>query len=247
MFKSLFGAFKKEENAVPDYSIVGVDMHSHLIPGIDDGAKTIEDSLILIKELKGMGFRKLYTTPHIMSDYFRNTPEIINKGLEDVRAALQEENIDMEIGAAAEYYIDDGFVNKLESEKLLTFGDNYLLFEISYINCPDNIDDIIFRMQVQGYKPVMAHPERYPFWYNNFDRYRSFRDQGVLLQLNLNSLSGYYGYDAKKTGDKLVENELVDLVGSDCHHMKHVAGLKRGLKDKTLRKLLQANLLNKHL
>jgi tyrosine-protein phosphatase YwqE len=182
-----------------------------------------------------------------MSDYYRNTPEIIFNGLEKVRAAVKEEGLDVEINAAAEYYIDDGFLKKLESERLMTIGDNYLLFEISYINCPDNIEDIIFRMQVQGYKPIMAHPERYPFWYNDFDRYRAFRDQGVLLQLNINSLSGYYGYEAKKIGDKLVENELVDLVGTDCHHLKHVEGLKRGLKDKTLKKLVQANLLNKHL
>lgn len=247
MFKSLFGAFRKEESAIPDYSVVGVDMHSHLIPGIDDGAKTIEDSMTLIKELSGMGFRKLYTTPHIMSDYFRNTPEIIHHGLETVREAIKAEGIPVEIDAAAEYYIDDGFVKKLENEKLLTIGANYLLFEISYINCPDNIDDIIFRMQVQGYKPILAHPERYPFWHNNFDQYRVFRDQGVLLQLNLNSLSGYYGHDAKRIGEKLVENDLVDMVGTDCHHMKHIDGLKRGLKEKSLRKLLESNLLNKHL
>lgn len=247
MFKSLFGTFKKEVPALADYSVVGVDMHSHLIPGIDDGAKTIEDSLILIRELSAMGFRKFFTTPHIMSDYFRNTPEIIHEGLAVVRDAIKAEGLPVEIDAAAEYYIDDGFIRKLENEKLLTFGENYLLFEISYINCPDNIEDIIFRMQVQGYKPVMAHPERYPFWYNNFDQYRVFRDQGVLLQLNLNSLSGYYGHDAKKIGEKLVENELVDLVGTDCHHMKHIDGLKRGLKEKSLRKLFESNLLNKHL
>lgn len=247
MLKSILGAFRKDESPQIDYSVIGTDMHSHLIPGIDDGAKTIEDSIALIKELNAMGFKKVCTTPHIMSDYFRNTPEIINNGLEKVREAVKAQGIPMEINAAAEYYIDDGFVKKLESDKLLTIGDNYLLFEISYINCPDNIDEIIFRMQVLGYKPIMAHPERYPFWYNNFDQYRAFRDQGVLLQLNLNSLSGYYGYDAKKIGDKLVENNLVDLVGTDCHHMKHVEGLKRGLKDKTLLKLLQTNLLNKHL
>ena len=247
MFKSIFGSFKKEEVAKPNYSIVGVDMHSHLIPGIDDGAKTVEDSISLIKELKEMGFKKFYTTPHIMSYYFRNTPEIITNGLEIVREAIKQEGLDVEINAAAEYYIDDGFVKKLESDKLLTIGDNYLLFEISYINCPENIDDIIFKMQVQGYKPILAHPERYPFWYTNFDRYRAFRDQGVLLQMNINSLSGYYGYEAKKIGEKLVDNDIVDLVGTDCHHMKHIDGLKRGLKDKWLKKLIQTNLLNKHL
>jgi tyrosine-protein phosphatase YwqE len=235
MLKSFFKSFGKKEDLLADYSLVGTDMHSHLIPGIDDGAKTIEDSLSLIRELYSMGFTKLYTTPHIMSDYFRNTPEIILSGLDRVREAIDKENIPVEIHAAAEYYVDDGFVTKLEKEKLLTFGDNYLLFEISYINCPDNIDEIIFRMQILGYKPVLAHPERYPFWFNNFQKYSTFHEQGVLLQVNINSLSGYYGLEARKTAEKMAEHGLIDLIGTDCHHLKHMVGLKRGLLDKVLK------------
>jgi len=247
MFDSLFGAFKKKEDPLPGYGDLGVDMHSHLIPGIDDGAKTIEDSLVLIRELKALGFRKLITTPHIMSDYFRNTPENILSGLAAVREAVAAEGIEMEIDAAAEYYIDDGFVKKLENEKLLTIGDNHLLFEISYINCPDNIHEIIFRMMVLGYKPIMAHPERYPFWYADFSQYQTFRDQGVLLQLNTNSLSGYYGIDAKRTAEKLVDHGLVDLIGTDCHHLRHIDGLRKGLKEKSLRKVMGMQLLNRSL
>src|SRR5688572_7592256 len=247
MLKSFFNAFKKKEEPLPGYNALVTDMHSHLIPGIDDGAKTIEDSLVLIRELHALGFQKLITTPHIMSDYFRNTPANILEGLEKVREAVKEEGIPVEIDAAAEYYIDDGFVRKLEGDKLLTIGDNYLLFEISYINCPDNIDDIIFRMMVLGYKPIMAHPERYPFWYSNFQQYQKFHDQGVLLQVNTNSLSGYYGFEARKTAEKLVENNLVDLLGTDCHHLKHIEGLKRGLKEKSVKKLVELNLMNKHL
>ena len=247
MFKSFFKSFQKKEDLLPGYALVGTDMHSHLIPGIDDGAQTIEDSVSLVRELHNLGFTKLYTTPHIMSDYFRNTPDIILSGLDKVREAIAKENIPVEIYAAAEYYVDDGFVSKLENEKLLTIGDNYLLFEISYINWPDNIDDIIFRMQILGYKPVMAHPERYPFWYNNFKKYTDFRDQGVLLQVNINSLSGYYGLEAKKTAEKMAANGLIDLIGTDCHNMKHIDGLKRGLKDKVLKKIVEGNLLNKQL
>jgi tyrosine-protein phosphatase YwqE len=247
MFKSIFGFRKKHQHPGPGYAELVADMHSHLIPGIDDGSKSIEDSVALIRELNLLGLRKLITTPHIMSDYFRNDPDTIHRGLDQVREALLQENIPVEINAAAEYYLDDGLVKKLETEKLLTFGENYLLFEISYINCPDNINEIIFRMQVQGYKPVMAHPERYPFWYNKFEQYQSFREQGVLLQININSVSGYYGYEAKKIAEKMIENNLVDLVGTDCHHLKHIDGLKRGLREKAMKKLLTMNLLNKHL
>ena len=247
MLNSFFNAFKKKEEPLPGYGDLGVDMHSHLIPGIDDGAKTIEDALALISDLNALGFRKLITTPHIMSDYFRNTPENILGGLALVKEAVAEQGIEMEIEAAAEYYIDDGFVKKLENERLLTFGDNYLLFEISYINCPDNIHEIIFRMMVLGYKPIMAHPERYPFWYASFDQYKKFRDQGVLLQLNTNSLSGYYGLDAKRTAEKLVENGMVDLLGTDCHHVRHIDALRRALKEKSLKKLMEGELLNRNL
>ena len=247
MFKSLFKSFRKKEKVLEGYDQLVADMHSHLIPGIDDGAQTIDDSISLIKELYGLGFRKLITTPHIMSDYFRNTRENIMEGLDKVREAVEKEGLDVSVEAAAEYYVDDGFVKKLENEKLLTFGDNYLLFEISYINCPDNIDDIIFRMQVQGYKPVMAHPERYPFWYNDFDKYIKFHEQGVLMQLNMNSLTGYYGIDAKRIAEKMADNNIVSLLGTDCHHNRHIEALHRGLYEKYLKKLLDTNLVNKQL
>ena len=244
---SIFSLSKEKTLESLDFSTLNVDMHSHLIPGIDDGAKTMEDSISLIKTLHGLGFTRLITTPHIMSDYYKNTPAIINAGLEQVREALKTENITVEISAAAEYYIDDGFLQKLEEEKLMTFGDNYLLVEISYINHPDNLKDIFFRMRVAGYKPVLAHPERYPFWYNNFDEYRSIRDSGVLLQLNLNSLTGYYGPDAKKAGEKMIDLEMIDMVGTDMHHTKHANSLRSCLNQKYLPKVFELNLLNRYL
>ena len=250
MIKTLLNIFSSgKEVPLPatGFSSVIADMHSHLIPGIDDGAKTIEDSITLIKCLYDAGFSRLITTPHIMSDHFQNTPEIINNGLEIVRAAVIAENIPVQIEAAAEYYLDDGFMQKLENEKLLTFGDNFLLLEISYLNPPDNIKEIFFRAMVHGYKPVLAHPERYPYWYNNFDEYRRIRDSGIALQMNLNSLSGYYGPDAKKLSEKLIDNKMVDFVGSDMHHIKHATALQRCLSDKYINKLFELHLLNRYI
>ena len=248
--RSLFNIFsgsKEKPALIADFSDLSADMHSHLIPGIDDGAKTMEESITLIKTLHGMGYNRLITTPHIMSDYYKNTPEIINAGLEQVREAVKLENIPIEIFAAAEYYLDDGFLQKMEEEKLMTIADNYLLVEISYINPPDNIKQIFFRAQVLGYKPILAHPERYPFWYNNFDEYRAIRDSGVLLQLNLNSLSGYYGPEAKKTAEKMIDLEMVDMLGTDMHNNKHVTALKKCLSEKYLPKVFEMNLLNRFL
>lgn len=245
----MFSFFRKKKEGIGpvNFSLVKTDMHSHLIPGIDDGAKTLEDSIALIKELHALGFTKLITTPHIMSDFYRNTPETILGGLEEVRAAVKAENIPVELFAAAEYYLDDGFIHKLENEKLLTIGDNYLLFEISYVNAPDNLMQVIFRMQILGYKPIMAHPERYPFWFDNFDFYRSLKDQGVMLQINTNSLAGYYGPEARRLAEKLIDAEIVDLLGTDCHAMKHIHALQKVTHEKILQKVVELNLLNKHL
>lgn len=249
MFKSLRKIFSSEKAGAFTEALgsLNADMHSHLIPGIDDGAKTVEDSIALIRILHELGYKKLITTPHIMSDYFRNTPEIINEGLGLVREALKEQNIPVTISAAAEYYIDDGFIRKLEEEKLMTFGDNYLLVEVSYINPPDNVKEILFRAQVQGYRPILAHPERYPFWYRNLDEYKSFRDMGVLLQLNLNSLAGYYGPDAKRIAEKLIDAQMVDALGTDMHHLKHAAALQKCSSEKYLLKVLEMPLINREL
>ena len=243
LFKNIFG--KREELPPVDFSSVRCDIHSHLVPGIDDGSQTMEDTIKLIKEQYALGIRKFITTPHIMSDFYKNTPEIILPGVDEIRNVLKQENIDVEIYGAAEYYFDEVFVKRIETEKLLTFGDNYLLFEISFINCPDNLKDAIFKMQLQGYKPIMAHPERYPFFYNNFDEYRNIRDSGVLLQININSIAGYYGADAKAIAEKLIDHNLVDLIGSDMHHMRHAESLHRVTREKYFRKVLEFDLLNR--
>ncbi len=250
MLKSFFNLFssKKEDSSIEtDFTSIGTDMHSHLIPGIDDGAKTLEDSIELIRFLHAKGYSKIITTPHIMSDYFRNTPEIILSGLEEVRAAVKENNIPVTIDAAAEYYIDDGFIRKLEEEKLLTLGDNYLLMEVSYINPPENIKEVFFRAQILGYKPILAHPERYPFWYRNLDEYKHFYDMGVVLQLNLNSLCGYYGPEAKKIGEKLIDMQIIGAIGSDMHHIKHAMALDKVTREKYLQKVFELPLINRYL
>ncbi|MFN5324803.1 MAG: tyrosine-protein phosphatase [Bacteroidota bacterium] len=240
---SLFSIFRKKTVPLADYSWLGTDMHSHLLPGLDDGAPDLESSLKLIRALNEMGFKKFWCTPHIMSDFYRNDASSIFPVLEAVRDAVKDAGIPVEVHAAAEYYVDDGFVKKLAHEKLLTLGEKHLLFEVSYINAPENLDKVIFDMQLKGYRPIMAHPERYPFWYRDFDKYKTFRDQGVMLQVNMNSLCGYYGPDAKAIALKMVEEGIVDLLGTDCHHERHLEGIKKGLKEASMRKLMEQTAL----
>lgn len=244
--KSFFTRKKVDPEFPPltDLSGFEIDVHSHLIPGIDDGVQTLEESIEMIKALSALGFKKLITTPHIMSDYFRNTPEIILAGLETVRAEIQKQGIPIELDAAAEYYLDEEFINKIKGEKLLTFGKNYVLFEVSYINPPDTLSSIIFELIVHGYTPVLAHPERYPFWYNKFEEYHRIKEAGVLFQLNTNSLVGYYGHPAKKIAERMIDENLIDFIGSDLHGQRHLNALQKVSAETYLSKLAAQGVRN---
>ncbi len=231
-------------------AVLGADMHSHLLPGLDDGAETIEHSLDLLRELRSLGFRKLIMTPHIMGDFYKNTPEGIRTALHLLREAAANAGLgDVALECAAEYYLDEFLGRKLaDGTEMLTFGGakRYLLFETSYMNEPLNLFDIIFELQAQGYCPVLAHPERYTYLYGRFaDIEKLRRDHGVLLQVNLNSLSGYYSPAAKKVAEQLIDAGLVDFVGTDTHHLRHTETLtRRTLPQPHLKKLLQLPLLN---
>lgn len=223
--------------------LLKVDMHSHLIPGIDDGAPSVEAAIELIEELHALGYTKLITTPHIMSDFYKNTPEIINAGLATMKAALKERNIPVELEAAAEYYMDFDFESKVDNKELLTFGDNYVLFEISFLNAPEQLDSVMFKMRTSGYTPVLAHVERYPYWYNQPEQYEKLVDMGVLLQLNISSLGGQYGPQALRIGHQLIDKNMIDLLGTDCHNMNYVNYLKSTLTDPYLHKVLESGKL----
>ena len=247
IFSNLFGKQKPGEPV--DLGLLGCDMHSHFIPGIDDGAKTMKDSIALLRAMEDFGYRKVVTTPHIMSDFFRNTPEIIQSGLEQVRNAAKAEGIQLEIEAAAEYYFDYDLEGKVGKAPLLSFGKNYLLFEVSYMNAPDNLDSFIFNLQANGYKPVLAHPERYPFWFSkSLEQFEKLKDKGVLFQMNINSLTGHYSMSTKKIAEEMIDRGWYEFVGSDCHHAGHVELMKKARAEKALRKLMESGkLLNSSL
>ncbi len=246
----LSNIFGKKKAALPaaDLSILGVDVHSHLIPGIDDGAQTIEDSIELLQSFIQLGYKKVITTPHVMSDFYKNTPEIILSGLEKVRAAIKERGLAIEIDAAAEYNLDADFEPMIQQKKLLTFGDNYVLFELPFFQEPPMLNDIIWKLKSQGYQPVLAHAERYNFWHKSYDKIEEIRDRGVAIQLNINSLTGHYGPDVKKVGEWMVDQNLVDLVGSDCHNMNHIGLLNQARHLPYVHKIIaQEKLINKQL
>lgn len=246
LWGSLFSSKPKEPEYphVHDFSAVLTDIHSHLIPGIDDGVKNIEESLEMIRGFYNLGFRKLVTTPHIMSDYFKNTPEIILRGLEQVKAAVEDAGIPIQLHAAAEYYLDEFLLAKIKDESVLCIGNNLLLFEISYINPPDNLLSIVFEMNVHKYRPLLAHPERYNYWYQKFEEYYRLKEAGVLFQLNINSLTGYYGSQSKKTAERLIDEKMIDFIGSDLHGQRHLDALRKVVHEKYFQKLMAQGVQN---
>lgn len=218
-------------------------MHSHLIPGIDDGAKTLDDSVSLVRRMNSLGYTKLITTPHIQHDFFRNTPEIILGGLEKVRNAVREEKIPVELEAAAEYLLDDGFETLAEQGKLLSFSGKHILVELSYFNPNPNLKSLVFNLQCDGYKVILAHPERYTYWFSDIGKFEDLKSRGVFFQLNIVSLAGFYPDPVKKFAEKLIDKGMYEFAGSDMHNMNYMNALEKSLKEKSLKKLIESGKL----
>ena len=243
--------FKKKKNEEPvheDFSALITDVHSHLIPGIDDGSKSLDESISLVLGLQSLGFKKIITTPHIMSDYYKNDKEGILSGLKRLREAIKLHKIDMEVDAAAEYFLDFHFEELIQKKEILSFGNNMVLFELSFFEEPKLLDKIIFDLQLEGYHPVLAHPERYAYWHRSFEKYEKLIDKGVLFQANLGSFSGNYGPEVMKTVEKLAANNWISFLGSDTHHMMHIQLFRTLKTNKVIQRLLNDNqLLNSKL
>lgn len=239
-------SFFKSKPEVPeiDFSGLKVDLHSHLIPGIDDGAQNVQESVVLVRKMIDMGFQKIITTPHVMADFYRNTPETISRGLDVLREELHRQHINIPVEAAAEYYLDEVFESKLTSgSPMLTIGNGFLLFELSFINYPQNLFDIIERIKDRGFKPILAHPERYGYLFGSIENYQKIREAGCYLQLNTVSLSGYYGKPSQKIAQQLIDGLLIDFIGSDMHNLRHAEALKSVLKQPYGYKVLKEYLL----
>lgn len=248
----MFNFFTRSGKAVvPDLSFIGADMHSHLLPGIDDGLQELEQTVIFIKDLQKLGYSKLICTPHILADMYLNSRATILPKLAMVQAALQKAGVDMKVEAAAEYMIDHEFSELIASskkEELLTIGQDYILVEMSFLSPPPNFEKVIYDLRMLGLQPIIAHPERYHYYHNQFVQYEHFKELGCKLQVNLLSLSGAYGSEVKKMAEKLIKNKMTDFLGTDMHHEKHLAMLKKLATKKDFYELVEnEELLNKNL
>lgn len=235
----MFGLFSKkkiDDVRAFDFSTLGVDMHSHVLPGIDDGAQTVEESVTLVQAMLHLGIKKIIATPHIMVDYYRNSRETIIPALQTLKNELQKQYIEIEIEAASEHLLDEGFEILLEEGQVMAMKDNYLLFEMSFIDAHPNLMPLVKKMKDLGYKPILAHPERYPYF--NIENCENIKSWGCDLQMNTISLTGYYGAKTKEMAEAMVDRNLVDFISSDMHHTRHAVALEKSLKTAYLEKLL---------
>lgn len=246
---SIFDRFirKNTQGRRMSFESLHTDMHSHLIPGIDDGVKDLDTAVSLIGKMKELGFKKLITTPHIMTDLYKNNPTIINKGLNGLRKSVAKAGIDIQIEAAAEYQVDDGLIGILQSNELMSFGDQYVMIELPYYNAPENLNEVIFEMQVAGYKIILAHPERYMYWHNKPSKLEELKNKDVYFQLNTISLSGYYSYPTRKMARRLIQGSMIDFLGSDLHNHQSLNLLEKAMTEPELEKLMESGKLKNHL
>ena len=216
----MFGFFKKKKTLKEIIPNNFVDIHSHLLYGLDDGAQSLQETKNLINDLKSFGFTQFITTPHTTPLVWENTKENIEQQYQKVKAELQFSSNELRV--ASEYLIDESFLKRLENEKLLTLKDNFVLIEMSYINPPIQLYEIIMELNSQGYQCVLAHPERYNFYKNDYNSFKRLKNAGCMFQMNLLSSTGYYGAGITEVANYLLKENMYDFVGSDVHHQKHI-------------------------
>ncbi len=220
-----------------------VDIHSHLIDNIDDGSQSMDQSIEMLRALSQLGYKKIITTPHIHPRY-PNTPQIIMAGLDRLQSEVSKQGLNIELEVAAEYYVDEVFIDKVARDStILSFGDRYVLVESSFINKPVFFESALFDLQSKGYQPVLAHPERYRFVEGNDEWLAELKGMGIMLQVTLGSIGGYYGSTPQKLGNHLLQKGMVDFLGSDLHRIDHMESLIKGLKSKEVQKSIRENRL----
>lgn len=228
----MFGLFRKKQ-PVPCGLCFSTDIHCHVIPGIDDGSPDVITSVELIERMQGWGIKRIIASPHVTQDSFENTPETIVPAYTSLKRELEEKSSGLELLHSAEYRIDEFFMAQLQSGSVVPMPDGYLLVENSFIQEPWNLDQLLFDLKVKGYKPILAHPERYYYYHGNKRvRYEEIHATGTMFQINLLSLAGYYGKDEKSVAEYLIEKGCVDFIGTDLHHHRHADAIDAYLVSK---------------
>lgn len=241
-WSNLFGGKKEEQAAYLNrLDWVGWDIHNHILPGIDDGSPDLEESITLINGLKSLGIHKSVSTPHVMAGVHNNTPETIKEAYNKLSDYLKSNAVDFKLNYSAEYMIDDQIEQWIQADKLCLIADKYMLIEMSYLSESRALFKTIKDIQDRGYQPILAHPERYNYYHNNFKIFGEIKQAGCYLQLNLLSISKYYGENVKTCALTLIRAGMYDFVGTDMHHTRHLEALKSVVSKYDVKELLKDN------
>ena len=224
----MFSIFKKSKSKEVNLSKLGTDMHSHLLPGIDDGSPDVQTSDMLIQGLMNLGYKRLVTTPHIMADVYPNTPATINNAYQQLKRDTSLSTVNFPVTPAAEYLLDDGFDQLIKRpDPLFTISGQLVLVEFSFIAPPVDFKEKIFQLELRGYQPVLAHPERYVYWAGNKKMMDQLKSEGCLFAVNLLSLAGHYGKPCLEISQYLLKKNYIDFLGTDLHHQRHLELLQQ--------------------
>lgn len=235
----MFSFFHRKQKEIFPFHQLKNDVHSHLLPGIDDGSPDVSTSIQLIKSMIELGFEQFTATPHVMQDIWKNNNESISSAHELLNAALENAKIQNKVIAAAEYMVDENLEFLLQEKiPLRTIRENWVLIEISFLQPPFQLKEVLFELQLQGYQPVLAHPERYLYYASRINDLIELKQLGCKLQANLLSFSGYYGREVMQFAEQLADKQLINLLGTDLHHERHLAGLKQLKYSKALQKVM---------
>lgn len=243
MFRFFQGFFygKEKGNTKLFFS---TDIHCHVIPGVDDGSPNVATSLELVERMRSLGLERIYASPHVVEERFENLSPELDAALGELNHALAEKAAEEEttpfiVGRSAEYRIDDFFKELLRRGEVATLPDRHILIENSFIQEPMGMDQFVFDLRADGFKPIWAHPERYGYLYDRRARYDELHNRGLMFQLNILSLAGYYGQREKKTAEFLLEKGYVDFIGTDIHNHRHIDALEEFMGTRTYRHLAE--------
>ena len=198
------------------------DVHSHILFGIDDGSRTISESVELLKKLKSVGFNNVILTPHFILDSTYNSNYESNiKIYNELKERLINENIDINIYLGNEIFIDKNVPTLLEKNIITSLnGTKYVLVEFPMHNKLLNIEDILYEIRSKGYEVVIAHPERYDAFKEDYSIVDTLREDGFLFQSNYSSILGYYGKDSIKLLKYMLKRHYIDFLGTDIHRIE---------------------------
>ena len=245
----MFHYFKKSKQKQVDMNAIQTDMHSHILPGIDDGAQNVEESIDLFQGLHNLGYQNLIATPHVMGDYYPNTHETIERALYILEHQKNGySNLkDVHLDSAAEYFYDASLIAKARAKTLRTIGKgSRFLFEVSFQLRPLGIEEFIYQSRMNGYTPVLAHPERY--LYLSIDQILDWQSRGVEMQLDLLSILKKRNSEVALRSKQLVKKKGVKFIGTDIHRYQHLAQLEEALCHPLVHELVDSGmLLNKTL